>query len=238
MGNSDFIHKRSIMRFHDGLAWLMQITMFLTLGLLVFPSRLIPIAGVSLLVSLFLMFAARPISVLAILLLGKMNFREKMMVSWVGLRGAVPIVLATFPLLARVPNAGMIFNIVFFIVLTSVLLQGTSIPIMARWLRVDTPFLPKSQPPLEIGPSCNLKNELVEITIPPNSAVVGKQIVELGLPPGTLIVLISRDGECFAPGGGTVLAENDAVLLLAERVDITRIRSILEGSLSEHLSSP
>jgi cell volume regulation protein A len=231
MGNSDFVHKRSIMRFHDGLAWLMQIAMFLTLGLLVFPSRLIPIAGVGLLVSLFLMFVARPISVMAILLLAKMSFREKTMVSWVGLRGAVPIVLATFPLLANLPNAGMIFDIVFFIVLSSVLLQGTSIPMMARWLRVDAPLRPKPQLPIEIGPSCNLKNELVEITIPPNSAVVGKQIVELGLPPGTLIVLISRNGECFAPGGGTVLARNDAVLLLAERADIGRIRSILEGSL-------
>ncbi|HSB06638.1 MAG TPA: potassium/proton antiporter, partial [Thermodesulfobacteriota bacterium] len=228
MGNSDFIHKRSIMRFHDGLAWLMQIAMFLTLGLLVFPSRLIPIAGISLLVSLFLMFVARPVSVLAILLLTKMSFREKTMLSWVGLRGAVPIVLATFPLLAKLPNAGMIFDIVFFIVLTSVLLQGTSIPIVARWLRVDTPLPPKPQVPVEIGPACNLKNELVEITIPPTSAVVGKQIVELGLPSGTLIVLVSRNGECFAPGGGTVLAANDAVLFFAERAAITRIRSILE----------
>jgi cell volume regulation protein A len=229
MGNSDFIHKKSILRFHDGLAWLMQIAMFLALGLLVFPSRLIPIAGISLLVSLFLMIVARPVSVLAILLPAKMNFREKTMVSWVGLRGAVPIVLATFPLLAKLPNAGMIFDIVFFIVLTSVLLQGTSIPMMARWLRVDVPLPPRPQLPIEIGPSCNLKNELVEITIPRNSAVVGKQIVELGLPPGTLIVLISRNDECFAPGGGTVLAGNDSVLLFGESADMPRIRSILEG---------
>jgi len=230
MGNSNFIHKRSIMRFHDGLAWLMQIAMFLTLGLLVFPSRLLPIAGVSILVSLFLMFVARPVSVLTILLLAKMSFREKTMVSWVGLRGAVPIVLATFPLLAKLPNAGMIFDIVFFIVLTSVLMQGTSIPMIARWLKVDVPLPPKPQVPVEIGPTCNLKNELVEITISPDSTAVGKQIVELGLPPGTLIVLISRDGECFAPGGGTVLAENDALLLFAEKADITRVRSIFEGS--------
>jgi cell volume regulation protein A len=233
MGNSDFIHKRSIMRFHDGLAWLMQIAMFLTLGLLVFPSRLIPIAGSSVLVSLFLMFIARPASVLAILLAARMGFREKTMVSWVGLRGAVPIVLATFPLLAKLPNAEMIFDIVFFIVLTSVLLQGTSIPIVARWLGVDAPLPPKPRVPIEIGPSCNLKNELVEITIPSNSAAVGKQVVELGLPPGTLIVLISRDGECFAPGGGTVLAVNDAVLFLAEKADITKIRSILEETSSK-----
>jgi cell volume regulation protein A len=230
MGNSDFIHKRSILRFHDGVAWLMQIAMFLTLGLLVFPSRLIPIAGLSLLVSLFLMFVARPISVLAILLPAKISLREKTMVSWVGLRGAVPIVLATFPLLAKLPNAGMIFDIVFFIVLTSILVQGTSIPIMARWLRVDVPLPPKPQLPIEIGPSCNLKNELLEITIPSHSEVVGKQIVEIGLPPGTLIVLVSRNGECFAPGGGTVLAGHDSVLLFAERADLPRIRSILEGS--------
>jgi cell volume regulation protein A len=167
-----------------------------------------------------------------------MNFREKTMVSWVGLRGAVPIVLATFPLLAKLPNAGMIFDIVFFIVLTSVLLQGTSIPIMARWLRVDVPLPPKPQLPIEIGPSCNLKNELVEITIPLNSAVVGKQIVELGLPPGTLIVLISRNAECFAPGGGTVLAGNDSVLLFGESADMPKIRSILEGSSLQDSSTP
>jgi cell volume regulation protein A len=238
MGNSDFIHKKSILRFHDGLAWLMQIAMFLALGLLVFPSRLIPIAGISLLVSLFLMIVARPVCVLAILLPAKMNFREKTMVSWVGLRGAVPIVLATFPLLAKLPNAWMIFDIVFFIVLTSVLLQGTSIPIMARWLRVDVPLPPKPQLPIEIGPSCNLKNELVEITIPLNSAVVGKQIVELGLPPGTLIVLISRNAECFAPGGGTVLAGNDSVLLFGESADMPKIRSILEGSSLQDSSTP
>jgi len=233
MGNSDFIHKRSILRFHDGVAWLMQIAMFLTLGLLVFPSRLIPIAGVSLLVSLFLMFVARPVSVLAILLAAKISFREKTMVSWVGLRGAVPIVLATFPLLAKLPNAGMIFDIVFFVVLTSVLVQGTSIPIMARWLKVDVPLRPKPRLPVEIGPSCNLKNELLEITIPSHSAVVGKQIVEIGLPPGTLIVLISRNGECFAPDGGTVLTGNDAVLLFGERANMPKIHSILEEASME-----
>jgi cell volume regulation protein A len=233
MGNSDFIHKRSILRFHDGVAWLMQIAMFLTLGLLVFPSRLVPIAGVSLLVSLFLMFVARPISVLAILLPAKISFREKTMVSWVGLRGAVPIVLATFPLLAKLPNSGMIFDIVFFIVFTSVLVQGTSIPIMARWLGVDVPLPPKPQLPVEIGPSCNLKNELLEITIPSHSGVVGKQIVEIGLPSGTLIVLISRNGECFAPDGGTVLTGNDAVLLFGERANMPKIRSILEEATME-----
>jgi len=142
MGHSDFTHKRSLMRFHDSVAWLMQIVMFLTLGLQVFPSQLVPIVGVGLLLSLFLMVCARPISVMVTLSFARFSLREKLMVSWVGLRGAVPIILATFPLLAGVPRANLMFNLVFFIVLTSVLLQGTSIPLVARWLKVDAPLQP------------------------------------------------------------------------------------------------
>jgi len=139
-GNHDFIHRRSLLRFHDGIAWLMQIAMFLTLGLLVFPSRLVPIGGASLLIALWLVFIARPASVFVSLFpIRALSVREKTLVSWVGLRGAVPIVLATYPLLARIPQADLIFNVVFFIVLTSVLLQGTTIPLMARWLGVDEP---------------------------------------------------------------------------------------------------
>jgi cell volume regulation protein A len=228
MGQTDFVHKRSLTRFHDGLAWLMQIIMFLTLGLQVFPSRLIPIAGSALLVSAFLMFVARPVGVFAILSFSKLNLREKTMVSWVGLRGAVPIILATFPLLAKLPNAEIIFNLVFFIVLTSVLLQGTSIPLVAKWLKLDLPISQKPQRPLEFVPACDLKSELVEMTIPANSAAVGKQIVELGLSDGALIVLVSRAGECFVPGGGTVLEEEDTLLLLADKKEMESIRQILE----------
>lgn len=232
MGNQNFIHKKSILRFHDGLAWLMQIAMFLTLGLLVFPTRLLPVALSSVAVSLFLMFVGRPAVVLATLAPAKMNLREKIMVSWVGLRGAVPIILATFPLLAGVPKAEMIFNLVFFIVLTSVLLQGTSISFVAKKLGVDAPLPPRPQYELEIGPSCKLKNEMVEISIPPDAAAVGKQILELGLPPGSLIVLISRPEECFSPDGGTVLEKGDQVVLLAGREDISKIRKILEEPAS------
>src|SRR6185295_1976295 len=119
MGKNDFIHKRSVTRFHDGLAWLMQIAMFLALGLLVFPSHLLPIVGLGLLSSLFLMLIARPVSVLVTLAFSRMGLNEKLMISWVGLRGAVPIVLATFPLLAGMPKSEIIFDLVFFIVLTS-----------------------------------------------------------------------------------------------------------------------
>ncbi|HOP81505.1 MAG TPA: cation:proton antiporter, partial [Armatimonadota bacterium] len=135
MGNNEFIHKRSLIRFHDGIAWLMQISMFLTLGLFVFPSELLPLTGIGLLVSVVLMFLARPAGVFITLIFSSINLREKLLISWVGLRGAVPIILATFPLTAGIEQADMIFNLVFFIVLTSALFQGSSIPIVAKWLR-------------------------------------------------------------------------------------------------------
>jgi potassium/hydrogen antiporter len=110
LGNGDFIHKRSLIRFHDGLAWLMQITMFVTLGLLVFPSRLLPVAGAALLISGVLMFLARPVGVFLGLLFARLGIRHKLLLSWVGLRGAVPIVLATFPYVAEVEHADIYFN--------------------------------------------------------------------------------------------------------------------------------
>jgi len=130
-------HRRSLVQFHDGLAWLMQIAMFLILGLQVFPARLLPIAGIGLLVALFLIFVARPLSVHVALVFSTLSFREQMLVAWVGLRGAVPIVLATFPMLAGIRHADTIFHLVFFIALTSVLLQGPPIPWIARRLQLD-----------------------------------------------------------------------------------------------------
>lgn len=136
MGKNDFSSKNYLMHFHDGVAWLMQIMMFLTLGLLVFPSHLPSIAKAGILTAMFLVFIARPISVLFSLILAKMNFKEKVLVSWGGLRGAVPIILATFPMLAGIPKAETIFNLVFFVVIASVLVQGTTIPIVAQFLKV------------------------------------------------------------------------------------------------------
>jgi cell volume regulation protein A len=130
-------HKRSLVQFHDGLAWLMQIAMFLILGLQVFPARLLPIGGVGLLVALFLIFVARPLSVHVALVFSSVSFREQMLVAWVGLRGAVPIVLATFPVLAGIQQADTIFHLVFFIALTSVLVQGPPIPWITRKLQLD-----------------------------------------------------------------------------------------------------
>ena len=114
MGNSSMVHKRSLIKFYDGQAWLMQIILFLTLGLLVFPSRVLPLVGTGLAISAFLMFVARPIGVFTALAFFKTNRRSKLFISWVGLRGSVPIVFATYPLLAGIPKADLIFNLVFF----------------------------------------------------------------------------------------------------------------------------
>jgi cell volume regulation protein A len=184
LGKYDFVHKRSLTRFHDGIAWLMQIAMFLALGLLVFPSQLVPVAAMGLGLSLVLIFIARPVAVFLTLAPVKMPMNEKTFVSWVGLKGAVPIVLATFPSLEGVPQASLIFNLVFFVVLTSVLIQGTSIPLVARLLRVEEkpqPVAPEPAPEPDIAwepPSVNSPaSRQQEMLLPANSPVAGKQIV-------------------------------------------------------------
>jgi cell volume regulation protein A len=139
LGSHHVVDLPSIERFHGGVASLMEITLFLTLGLLVFPLQLIPIAGSGLLIALVLAVVARPVSVFISLVFFRVSLREKLFVSWVGLRGAVPIVMATFPLLAGLSEAPQIFNLVFFIVLVSVLVQGTTIAPAARWLKVAVP---------------------------------------------------------------------------------------------------
>ena len=234
MGNGDFIHKRSLMRFHDGLAWLMQIAMFLTLGLLVYSSRLAPVAGVALLISFFLMFVARPASVFLALSFARMGLRHKLMISWVGLRGAVPIILATFPLVAGVPKADLFFNVVFFIVLTSVLLQGTSLPLVAKWLRLRAPLAAKRQYPLEFVPTRKSGSDLVEVSVTEQSPVIGKQIVDLHLPKSSLIVLVSRNEDFLVPKGGTILQSGDRLLVLAGKDELREIYSLVDPTGESH----
>lgn len=229
MGNSDFIHKRSLMRFHDGLAWLMQIAMFLALGLLVFPSRLVPVIGVGLLVSAFLILVARPISVFMSLAFFGMTLREKALVAWVGLRGAAPIILATFPLVGGVPQADTLFNLVFFVVLTSVLIQGTSIAQVARWLGVDAPTTRRSRSPIELEPTANIGSDLVEVSIPTSSSAVGKQLVDLHLPREALIIMLQRENEFVVPRGATVLEAGDRLSVLADQTALEQVRAIVEG---------
>lgn len=235
--NSEFVHKKSLLRFFDGLAWLSQITMFLTLGLLVFPSHILSILGMGLLVSGFLMLIARPVSVFISLSLSKFQWREKAFISWVGLRGAVPIVLATFPLLAGLPDARLMFNLVFFIVLTSALLQGWSIPVAARIFKVDAPPELKRRYPLEFSPVEGVDTELVDLIVPYNSPAAGKSIVELGMPPDSLIVLISRNDTFLVPSGGSVLQEGDTVLVLVNKNNLPLVRSVLMKPHTTHEQS-
>lgn len=229
MGNHGFIHKRSLIRFHDGLAWLMQISMFLVLGLLVYPSKLAGVAGTGILAAAFLMLAARPAAVFLTLIGSGMSHRERLMVAWVGLRGAVPIILATFPLLAGVTQAERMFDIVFFVVLASALLQGTSIPQVARWLGVDAPMARVPVYPIECEPGGRVPCDLVDVEIRPDSAVAGKQLVELGLPEGALVVLINRGEEFIIPTGGTILNPGDRLLFLAAAAQLNQAREIIEA---------
>ena len=227
-GNADFVHKKSLLRFSDGLAWLSQITMFVALGLLVFPSRVVPIVGTGLLVSAFLMFVARPFGVFLSLVRSEFRWKEKLFVSWVGLRGAVPVVLATFPFTARYPDAEVLFNIVFFIVLTSALLQGWSIPPIARFLKLDAPLVKKRTYPIEFAPLEGVDAQLVDLIVPYSSAAVGRPIVELGLPQDSLIVLVSRGDEYLVPSGGTVLQGGDTLLVLVNKQNLPSVRGALE----------
>jgi len=202
--------------------------MFLTLGLLVFPSHIVPVIGFGLLTSVFLMFVARPVSVFLSLSFARLTWKERTLVSWVGLRGAVPIILATFPLLASLPYAELIFNVVFFIVLTSALLQGWSLPLVARALNLDAPMEPARRYPIEFAPLEGVDAELIDVIIPYNAVVAGKSIVELNMPEDSLIVLISRNDEYIVPSGGTILQESDTALVLVNKGNLSTVRGIFE----------
>lgn len=231
MGNSSLIHRRSLLRFHDGLAWIMQIVMFLALGLLVFPSRLLTIAPTGLLVALVLMVAARPASVFICLVFSRLSFREKVLISWVGLRGAVPIILATFPLLAGLNKADFLFNIVFFVVLTSVLIQGTSLTQVAKWLKVTAANFSSPVASLDYDLVEKYDGEVSEVEIPPGSSVIGKRIVEIGIPAGALIILIKRSGEFIVPRGGIALAANDRLVILSDQEALDETLKIVNSNL-------
>ena len=207
MAQKNFIKKRTVMVFHDGLAWLVQITMFLTLGLLVFPKDLGPVALSGVALALFLVLVARPIAVWISLSRSHFSKNEKHMISWVGLRGAVPIILATYPMSANIEIAHFIFNLVFFVVLTSVLLQGSFISPIANYLKLA---LPVSQ---------ETPHHLIEVKIPKQSSLHGKQVVDLGLPKTSLIVSIKRHHETLIPNGGTILEMGDTLTLLTHLQD-------------------
>jgi len=227
LGQAEFPNRRMIMRFHDGLAWLMQIAMFVTLGLLVFPPHIVPLMGKGLLLTLLLMLVSRPVSVLLCLLPFKMGLRMKAMIAWVGLRGSVPIILATFPFMAGVQQANTIFNIVFFVVIASVFIQGRSIPIVSRWLKLDLPLVNKANYPIEFEKTEAIDAELTDVVVPYDSDVVGKSISGLGVPDKCLIVLISREGKFVIPFGSTVIEGGDVLLVLANMADFSVLQQLV-----------
>jgi cell volume regulation protein A len=218
IGNARFTQKYSSKRFFDGLTWLFQIIMFLCLGLLVNPKDLIPIMGIGLLVSAFLLLIARPLSVyLCLLPFRHLSFRAKTYTSWVGLRGAVPIIFATYALTAGVEKAPVIFNIVFFITLVSLLLQGTTIPIVARWLRIaDRPEEKPLLSEFEIELPDEIDSVMREITVRPDDLQNGNQMKHLTLPPHTLVMLVKRESNYFVPTGSTQIEAGDVLLLISD----------------------
>jgi len=216
MAASNFIQKNTLTKFHDGLAWIMQITMFLILGLLVFVKEVMTVAIPGLIAALILIFIARPVSVFIGLAPFKVNFKEKLFISWVGLRGAAPIVLATFPLGSGIEYSHELFNVVFFVVIVSVLIQGTTIPAAAKLLNVDAPLDRRHSSLLEFEPALT-NNKMSEFIVPVNSIAIGKTLVEIDLPKKCLVAMVFRDDEYIIPEGTTVVQPLDVLFVLMDK---------------------
>jgi cell volume regulation protein A len=214
LGNSQLPHRRAVLGFADGLAWLAQIGLFVLLGLLVEPSDLGEAVANALLIGFVLLALARPLSVVASVTPFRYPMPDQAFVSWAGLRGAVPIVLATIPLSAGVPGAAALFNVVFVLVVVYTLAQGTSLPRAAGWLGVlapaETTDLDVDAAPLE-----RMRADLLQLDIPPGSRLAGVHIDELRLPEGAAIMLVTRDGSAFVPGPDTRLRTHDSLLIVA-----------------------
>jgi cell volume regulation protein A len=224
LGNSRLPHRAATRSFAEGVGWLAQIGLFVMLGLLVNPSELPGAVLPALIVGLVLLLVARPVSVLACLVPFRIPWREQAFISWAGLRGAVPIVLTTFPVVADVDGARDVLNIVFVLVVMFTLIQGPTLPAVARRLgiaRADT--LRDVQ--IESAPLDVLDADLLTVSIPQGSRISGVAVFELRLPPPTVVTLIVRDGRTVVPSRDTVLREGDELLLVttaAAREDAER----------------
>ena len=218
IGNSKFVHKRISLGFFDGLAWLFQLIMFLTLGLLVNPHELLPIIVPGLIISFMMILFSRPLTVfLCLLPFRKMPIRDKTYVSWVGLRGAVPIIFSIIALASEVPHARVIFNIVFFCTLVSLIVQGTSLPLIARWLNLaEKPKRTKDLRYFDIVFSDDIKSTTTEIEISADMLKSGDHLVDLKLPEKTLVVMIKRKENFFVPTGKTTLQAGDKLLVITD----------------------
>jgi potassium/hydrogen antiporter len=219
LGNGALPYRAGLLRVHDTMAWLSQIAMFLVLGLLVFPSRLGEVALVGLVLALFLAFVARPLVVALCLLPFAYTWRDIAYVGWVGLRGAVPIILATFPVLAGAPGAERLFDIVFFIVLINALVPGATVPWVTRRLDLESAEPPAPSAMLEIESMTPLKGDLLSFYIDDALAVTGASLAELPFPEGAAATLILRDQELIAPKGSTVLRSGDHVYVFSRPED-------------------
>ncbi len=214
LGNSSIVFRAGIFLFHDAAAWLSQIVLFVMLGLLSFPSRLLAVAWEGLLIALVLIVVARPVAVAVAALPFHFRPRELTFLSWVGLKGAVPITLATFPLMAGVPQSPVIFNAVFFVVLISAVTQGWSLPVVARWLRLGRPADPTPALTVEINALRQVDGEIVDYTVRPQARAAGQQLRDLPFPDGVLVTLILRGKTLVMPRGPTLLQSGDHVFVV------------------------
>jgi cell volume regulation protein A len=216
LGNAKLPHRSASIGFAEGMASLAQIGLFVLLGLLVSPGRLAEAVGPALLVGGALLLVARPLSVAVSLAWFRFSWSQQLFISWAGLRGAVPIVLATFPLTAQVPGATFVFDIVFVLVVVFTVVQGWSLPWVARRLGIATPLTPRDIA-VESAPLEELDAELMQLTIPVGSRLHGVYLPELRLPPDAAVVLIVRDGRSFVPDDTTRLMRGDQALLVSAR---------------------
>ena len=228
VGNTAMPLRRSIVTFHEGLAFLAQVVLFIVLGLLVFPSRLGPVAWEALALTAVLLFAARPLAVLLSTAPFRFGGREQAFLSWAGLRGAVPIVLATFALSAQVPESDTIFNTVFFVVLVSTLAQGMTLEPLARRLHLTTEPRPYYSPPVEVGVMRELGGEILEFEVGSGDAVAGARVRDLALPRSSLVMLIVRGDAGIPPRGSTKVEAGDRLYVLARSGALRQVEVTLE----------
>jgi potassium/hydrogen antiporter len=214
LGSGRVPARRTVVAFHEGVGWVAQIGLFVLLGLLIFPSTLDEVALEGLALSAVLILLARPLAAFAATLLSPLNLRERAMLGWAGLRGATPIWLATFPVVAGVDAGGQLFSIVFFVVVTSTLVQGASFEPLAQrlGLTTDEPALPRRL--LESGRIRRMGGDVVAYRLPPSAAAAGRMVRELGLPREALVNVIVRDGSAIPPRGSTQLREGDELHIL------------------------
>src|SRR5690606_19960439 len=211
LGNGVLPYRAGLLRVHDALAWLAQVTMFLLMGMLVFPSRLLDIALIGLLIAGFLALVARPLVVWLCLIPFDYPRNEKAYISWVGLRGAVPIILAVYPILAGAPAAERMFDLVFFVVVVSSIFPGSTVAWLARRLKLETQEPPPPQAVLAIESMEPLQGELMSFYIDEALAVAGVPLHDLPFPEGTSVTMIVRGRELLAPRGSTTLTPGDHV---------------------------